>query len=533
MLMNPGVFPKTKQVQNELGGSWRLLKDILAELKEKMTGDPQVYKQIASTEAYITVEAASGVAAVKEKNEAGAMVNDPESTVHPLDIHIHQKSMRSIKSHVTAEKASEEIAIQEGTKNEKLVEHDDRRQLNSYLSPVVVHESDQNSASLQLSSLIRNMLRNEERRTNASQNGPDLNDAKSNGQKAASQQSSFMVGQVVSNEVETPNASQHGLNLNDAKLSDTTFVENGNLPSDINVYKMPSNERKRTGLVDLFQIKKTDAAADEKNTMKSDRDSGSKMATANASWNKQEIADFIDRIKEVVKLSPPPPRDIFDNSNQHIRNLINKNGTGTMLERMKLNPDKEQTTLCEPDIYDDIKKPKRGETRGEPLDLILKNASGRESNFIDHAIICDETGHQENNEEQMKVPFEMFEPQIENEDGSGSDTDFAALDYPSKSVLNIPPPINVLKPRIFLHTEKEESPFLGKSKELFRYKLLVKFLQKSATENDIFAAFGHCGPIANIQIVLSRKENSFNYAYINFKVFLLTILWINVGHLVR
>lgn len=520
--MNPGVFPKIKQVQNELGGSWYVLKDILAELKEKMTGDPQAYKEISSAKADIMLEAASE-AAVTDKNEVGAMVNDPESTVYPLDLHIQQKIMKSVKSHVMADKASEEIAIQEGTENEKLVENDDRsRQLNSQLSPVVIHESDRKAASQQLTSMIERLISNEEQPSNASKNGPDLNDAKSSGQKAASHRSSFIIEHVISNEVEAPNASQNDLNLNHTKSSDRTVVENEELLSDVKVNqrpgvnKMPSDGEKPTGVVDLHETRHTNTGADKKNAMKIEtlnrhRYPGTTMASANEFEKKQCMPVFIDRFMEFVKSKVPC--DIVDKSNPH-RTLINKNGMGTALEGMQfLNPDEEQKTLCEHDISNDTRKPERGKTWAEPLDLVVENTSGTESKFIDHASICDETDHNDNNGGPLKVPFEMFESQ---KDGSGSDSDSAALDYPSESATDISPPINVLKPRTFLHTERKT----------FQEKLLVRFLKKTATEKDIGAAFGNCGPITNIRIVRSRKENRFNYAYINFKVFLLTIMWI-------
>ncbi|XXG89675.1 hypothetical protein AAC387_Pa12g1621 [Persea americana] len=513
MLMNPGVFPKIKQVQNELGGSWYVLKDILAELKEKMTGDPQAYKEIASAKADIMLEAASE-AAVTDKNEVGAMVNDPESTVYPLDLHIQQKIMKSVKSLVMADKASEEIAIQEGTENEKLVENDDRsRQLNSQLSPVVIHESDRKAASQQLTSMIERLISNEEQPSNAPKNGPDLNDAKSSGQKAASHRSSFIIEHVISNEVEAPNASQNDLNLNHTKSSDRTVVENEELLSDVKVNqrpgvnKMPSDGEKPTGVVDSHETRHTNTGADKKNAMKIEtlnrhRYPGTTMASANEFEKKKCMPVFIDRFMEFVKSKVPC--DIVDKSNPH-RTLINKNGMGTALEGMQfLNPDEEQKTLCEHDISNDTRKPERGKTWAEPLDLVVENTSGTESKFIDHASICDETDHNDNNGGPLKVPFEMFESQ---KDGSGSDSDSAALDYPSESATDISPPINVLKPRTFLHTERKT----------FQEKLLVRFLKKTATEKDIGAAFGNCGPITNIRIVRSRKENRFNCAYINFK----------------
>ncbi|KAL7177501.1 hypothetical protein ACSBR2_030789 [Camellia fascicularis] len=57
METHPGTFPKATQVQNEVGGSWSTLKDILSNLKEKMLGNPQLQNHATNDASNATVDA--------------------------------------------------------------------------------------------------------------------------------------------------------------------------------------------------------------------------------------------------------------------------------------------------------------------------------------------------------------------------------------------------------------------------------------------------------------------------------------------
>ncbi|KAK2973878.1 hypothetical protein RJ640_013932 [Escallonia rubra] len=66
MEMHPGVFPKAKHVQNEVGGSWYTLKAILQKLKERMSEDPSVQNSGETSKS--TVSAADFVDITSQSN---------------------------------------------------------------------------------------------------------------------------------------------------------------------------------------------------------------------------------------------------------------------------------------------------------------------------------------------------------------------------------------------------------------------------------------------------------------------------------
>ncbi|XP_058094628.1 uncharacterized protein LOC131240424 isoform X1 [Magnolia sinica] len=489
MELNPGVFPKVTQVHEEVGGSWYILKDILTVLKERMTVNTQIQTEIASAKEDTTVEEASKVTTIEENPDSSTPKSRVQLSDTTADLHMHQKSLTGEKSLVTVEKASDATVMVEDSNNAKLVEARDGYQLSDKHSNEAMqqHERDQ-EASEQLAGMISQMLGEEADRE--SPNGFYSNDAKSN------------KGTLVENED----------NLPERKVTSSLAQDWKSVPSSMPV----SNGRKVTSLSDIFKTQEMDARADEqmgmangasKNAWFSDVTKG----TPTGDNDRRESRNSgLRPVKDFAK--SPQLRAIFDQFYRPNRGPRHENSRVIVPERSRLlNQDGKQKTPSGPSVRDEIEKPERKEKQvwlkeSSYWDFIVKDDNAKEDKSC-----CGGMDRLDKEEERTRISFDMFDSQYVSEDESGSECDIAASDYlKAESTMRIQPTQPTgkgLNTNMFLYTEK------GREQK----SLVVKFLPKSAKEENIHVAFAFFGPISKICIVPSREENWFNYAYVYFK----------------
>ncbi|XP_077227916.1 uncharacterized protein LOC143860939 [Tasmannia lanceolata] len=406
MLVNPGILPTIKQVQDEVGGSWFFLNKILTELKKRMVADP--YMQITKGKTGSTMEAVSNAVA-REENPNGAKLNGAESRIQPSEVmadpHIHKEVVTSEKSHLTFKKPSEALAMVVDSVHAKLVELENRdRRLETHSSTVIGHERNQKTAYNQLSCMIRRII-GEDKDNKAPGIGSDPYD-KSNVASAKNRDS-----------------------LPDRNVNYCPAPNQSSIVEEIPT----SSGKKITRLADLFRTRKSDDIADEltsmkNDTLKHDGSSYSKIAPADDFEWKQGANGLFDSMKKF-----PKEQRQFNRFNRGPRH---ENPQDFRLENIELlNSDDDQNTLSKAEIHDEIERAELEKEWVEPrdgswLDLLVKGDEGKENKLNGH-IVCDGSNLRTKVKEQVRSDVEMFYSQYISENQSGSDSDIAAPDYPN------------------------------------------------------------------------------------------------------
>ncbi|XP_028103538.1 uncharacterized protein LOC114302679 isoform X3 [Camellia sinensis] len=81
MEAHPGIFPKPTHVQNNVGGSWYTLKDILTKIKEKLLENSQLQNRTTSDTSDSTVDATTSEIITTHNSKGNSELGKPTSTV--------------------------------------------------------------------------------------------------------------------------------------------------------------------------------------------------------------------------------------------------------------------------------------------------------------------------------------------------------------------------------------------------------------------------------------------------------------------
>ncbi|KAF8388250.1 hypothetical protein HHK36_026916 [Tetracentron sinense] len=464
MEMHPGVFPKAKQVQDAVGGSWYILKDILMDLKEKMLGNPHIQKQITSERSNIKVDTASWATKAIE-NPDNSELGEPESRVQSLeavmDSHNQEKNIAANPmSHVMRENSSGDIVRSEDSSDSlKLVEPENGYQKLELISSTVVGPGrDHMAVSEQVSSLAHQLVSEEEtiRALGKDGEGEGTSIEKRNSEPDKKVRTSCMAMNTNSTVMEMPTSSGSAQTV--------------------------------MGLADLFVRKKMETrATEEVNGKMNDMSTLERSldylreTSGEDSTRRFDINVILDRIMEL-------PREPSQTT-PHDHSISNK--TDQLNNGVVLRP------------------------RSPAVGSLQQVDKGRQKLLNGHTICKGYNQFDETNEEpSTKALFDKFGLQSTSKGESGSDSDVAAFDYinsePSPQVpIPLPPSKGMSKknPDPFLFTEK------GKDQNI----ILVRLLQKYVQHSDIVTAFEDCGPIDRIYWNPFIKENKFKDAYVYFK----------------
>ncbi|XP_008802180.2 uncharacterized protein LOC103716090 [Phoenix dactylifera] len=500
MITHPGVFPKTKEVHDEVGGSWYILKDILAEMKSKMLPGSLSDSQIASSQSHVTAEETPKAAVINENSDIG------ELDMPGKGFALLTELSNITESHSAADTDSSVLSSVRSLEDTELFEKEQMEQsVDSPASPKTVGSLQQSRSLSHIAEDEENsisMHRHEAQLTEATPNG---NEQYLTGKKCGEPDQNSQATDV---NFLTPNQSSP---LNDIAPSDQKVINlvdffRRNTEVGLKCRKTDtlkhetSNLREENkhvfGLVDLFKRNQKDSKDDDvidKKNMKQDKSLNPKEKIREDSEKKSEVKGLLERIIELSKDTHKAgswARVPNNKNDMEMRGFVDES-----IKLLTLNDENEyrksagQTDTEEPREVNTLHSKVRDSTqKNQPRGYDIKNVNLQLSK----------------NGKAMGSP-DMLESQLLSEE---SDSDIAAFDY--------------LEPE-----SKDEDAFSTQPQNLDAFLhegtgshencLLVKFLLKAAKINDIGLAFHDCGPITEIRVVRTRRENRYNYAYVCFK----------------
>ncbi|KAI8010985.1 hypothetical protein LOK49_LG06G02646 [Camellia lanceoleosa] len=102
METHPGIFPKPTHVQNNVGGSWYTLKDILTKIKEKLLENSQLQNRTTSDTSDSTVDATASEIITTHNSKDYTELCESESIVQSLKSSVNSENNEKNTTHVTS-----------------------------------------------------------------------------------------------------------------------------------------------------------------------------------------------------------------------------------------------------------------------------------------------------------------------------------------------------------------------------------------------------------------------------------------------
>ncbi|XP_028103549.1 uncharacterized protein LOC114302679 isoform X4 [Camellia sinensis] len=102
MEAHPGIFPKPTHVQNNVGGSWYTLKDILTKIKEKLLENSQLQNRTTSDTSDSTVDATTSEIITTHNSKDHTELCESESIVQSLKSLVNSENNEKNTTHVTS-----------------------------------------------------------------------------------------------------------------------------------------------------------------------------------------------------------------------------------------------------------------------------------------------------------------------------------------------------------------------------------------------------------------------------------------------
>ncbi|OVA03861.1 RNA recognition motif domain [Macleaya cordata] len=532
MQINPGIFPKATKVQNEVGGSWYLLKDILKDLKEKMLSSLQVKKQSPSERLDEMVDTVISEARITGDSLDIADVDKLKSRVQPsasVTEPLHEKDISTVPLHV-AEKPFGDIVNSEDPSNcVKLVESREVDEFDPNSHRVLAHVTeDIPSAAIVKSEDPSNCVKPVN-----SRNG-DVVEANSSrvfapdGDHRAASAELSLVRELVSGEEKETRTLGISVEMTSVENEDhssnkkvtTCMAPNGTSKAK-ETHSSSGGAEKIIRLADLFMKQKMDTTLSDNDSLAHEISSNFSKESSGDVSKRKDIKGLIDRIKKLdVDTSNVSSHDsIITNKMNQLKNGSppkDKSATPFTLGTSKISDlDKQQKSRSEPYTCDVHKKHIQDERQmKKPKEinlphLILQDKEKDTLTKKDDSVTCNRTNLLDDNEEDPteQVPFETFNLETSRH-----------FDCESSSVYIKPEPSpKSPQPNKRAPQKRDINQFLFTAKGKNQTILLVRFLRKLVNTTEIEDVFKDCGPITEIRFIQSKNESSFKDAYICFK----------------
>ncbi|KAG1353956.1 putative COP1-interacting protein 7 [Cocos nucifera] len=500
MVTHPGVFPKAKEVCDVVGGSFYIVKNILAEMKTKMLPGSLSDNQIASSELHITEEENPETTVIKENSDSGEldMPGKGALLMELLNVTESHSAPDTDTAALSSARSSEDTALFEKEQMEQSV--------NSLASP-------KTAGSWQQSHSLSHIAEDKEKSISMHGHEAQLTEATSNGNEEyltdKKCQESNQNSQATGVNFLRPNQSSpsNDITASDQKVTKLvdlfkrTMKEVGLECRNTDTLKHETSglrgENKHViGLVDQFKRNRKDSEDDDiinKKNIKQDKSLNPKEEIREDSERKSEVKGLLNRIIELSKGTHKAGSwaDVPNNEiDKEMRGFVDES-----IKLLSLNDESEyrksagQTDREEPREVNTLHSEVRDNTwKSQPSDY----------NIVNMNLQLNKNG------KSMGSP-DILESQLLSE---ASDSDIAAFDYPEPES----------KDEVALSTQLQNlDAFLKEGTGNYENRLLVKFLLKAAKTKDIGHAFRDCGQINEIRVVRTRIENRYNYAYVCFK----------------
>nr|XP_010906789.1 uncharacterized protein LOC105033614 [Elaeis guineensis] len=498
---HPGVFPKPKEVRDEVGGSWYIVKDILAKMKTKLLPESLSDNQIASSELHITAEETPETTVIKENSDSGELDMPGKGfalSTEPLNV---------TESHSAPDIDTAALSSARSLEDTELFEKEQMEQsVNSLASSKTV-------GSWQQSHSLNHVAEDEEKSISMHEHEAQLTEATPNGNEEyltdKKCQESNQNSQATNVNFLTPNQSSPSIDIaasdqkviNLVEFSKRTTEEVGLKCRKTDTLKHETSglrgENKHvSGLVDLFKRKRKDSKDDDvidKKYIRQDKSLNPKEEIREDSERKSEVKDLLNRIMKLSKDAHKAGSWAAIPNNE-----IDKGVRGFVDESIKLLTLNDESEYRKSAGQTDGEEPKEVNTLHSEVRDNTQKSQPSDYNVVNMNLQLNKNG------KAMGSP-DILESELLSE---ASDSDIAAFDYQEPESQD----------EVALSTQPQNlDAFLKEGTGNHENRLLVNFLLKAAKINDIGRAFRDCGPINEIRVVRTRIENRYNYAYVCFK----------------
>ncbi|KAK3016859.1 hypothetical protein RJ639_005980, partial [Escallonia herrerae] len=486
MEMHPGVFPKAKNVQNEVGGSWYTLKAILQMLKERMSEDPSVQnsgetsKSTVGATAFVDITSQSNHPDISELGEVkGTMKN---ALSDKRDTSPRKENYASnAPSDITGEGSSVKIfnttlGVNRSCDSPHFTEYPEAACVFTVSEPVA--DSHRNEESV-----------------------PTGNDE---GLKVTTSSQNINLGSEMGDRSPSPNGAEKARAFADRFMKK---MNRGLAVKHENEYEQLADAIPGKLLnVNRGQKLKSEQLSSLKNLIPSEA-----TRTLQVSENQLTLSMSSSVNSEAVEVPA---------SYANAWNDMGSDGTSTRRMRDR-EVGKMTETNCDihaPNIFSECSNETTGDVAAKRRDIqglidCIKELPGEkwldrpQNNIIlDRIYKTDTEGKKGDKEPGPKVPFQVSKSNARTKEGG--DLSFAALRNSFCRLTSRVPPETSRKPL------NETRDTLSTDEVSGHNKLVMRFLHKSAKESDILSALKDCGIVEKIELSnLSRRSHKTAYVY--------------------
>ncbi|KAK3015945.1 hypothetical protein RJ639_005760 [Escallonia herrerae] len=487
MEMHPGVFPKAKHVQNEIGGSWYTLKAILQKLKERMSEDPSVQnsgetsKSTVDATAFLDITSQSNHPDISELGEVKGTMKNALS-----DKRDTSPSKENYASHAPSDITGEGSSVK--------IFNTTTLGVNRSCDSPHFTEYPEAACVVTVSEPVADSHRNEE---------------------------------------SVPTGNDEGLKV-------TTSSQNLNLGSEMGERSpSPNDAKKARGLADHFMKKMNRGLAVKHENEHEQLADAIPGILLNVNRGQKLKSEQLSSLKNLIPSEAT--RTLQDSENQltlsmsssvvseavempaSYANARNDMGSvGTLTRRMR---DREVGKMAEtncdihaPNIFSECSNGTTGDVAAKRRDIqglidCIKELPGEkwldrpQNNIIlDRIYKTDTEGKKGYKEPGPKAPFQVSKSNARTKEGG--DLSFAALRNSFCRLTSRVPPETSRKPL------NETRDTFSTDEVSGHNKLVMRFLHKSAKESDILSALEDCGVVEKIELSnISRRSHKTAYIY--------------------